>query len=140
MRYVYPLPDAAGGPLARVRRRNAAPVFTVSAGPVVEASAVAGEIGRHLRYPTQLQMGGFQGHVVLRFVIDTGGRAEPGTIRDANPDVATGLASHLREAYRLFLAAARDAVLQSAFTPATVAGCRVRQLVQQPVTYELRQQ
>jgi hypothetical protein len=85
-------------------------------------------------------MGGFQGHVVLRFVVDTTGRAVRETVRDANPDVATGLAPHLREAYRLFLGAAREAVLRSAFSPATVVGCRVRQLVHQPISYELLRQ
>lgn len=137
LRLVHPERDAGGRQV--VRRRNPAAAFTLSVAPEVQAEARPGEIGRNVRYPAQLQAGGFQGHVVVEFVVDSAGRADPATVRDPNAHVTRTLAPELRQAYRDFFAAGRQAVLKTRFAPATVGGCAVRQRVRQPMTWALAQ-
>ncbi len=118
-----------------LRVRNPAPVFTALVPDEKQAAVRPGTF--QLRYPASLQARGFEGRVVLEFVVDTTGRAEPGTVRDARPSTLAALAPGLRGAYREFLRAARDGVLGARFHPAEVGGCRVRQLVQLPLAWTL---
>ena len=68
----------------------------------------------HPRYPVALRNQGIEGRVQIRFVVDTTGRAEPSTahvISSTHPD---------------FTAAVLKFLPQSRFTPAVLAGQRVR--------------
>jgi protein TonB len=77
-------------------------------------------------YPAALRAAQLEGDVVARFVVDTSGRAEPGSI--AFPRVS----------HPAFAEAVRHALLQSRYVPAEVAGHSVRQLVEQRFLFALR--
>ena len=124
-----------GEPRDTLRTRNPAPLFTALVPQEKQAATRPGTI--NLRYPASLQAGGFEGRVLLEFVVDTTGRADRGTVRDASPSTAAALAPGLRGAYEQFVRSARDAVVDARFYPAEVGGCRVRQLVRLPLAWTL---
>ncbi len=76
-------------------------------------------------YPRQLRYTGLQGTVVVRFVVDTSGAVEPGS-------VAVLEATHVA-----FADAVRAWLPRTRYHPAEVAGRRVRQLVQQRIEFQL---
>lgn len=78
-------------------------------------------------YPEALRRAGITGSVVVQAVIDTLGRAEPGSVTV----IAT---PHLG-----FVAAARHYMLGAVFRPARVQGHPVRVLVQVPIAFMLTQ-
>jgi len=82
--------------------------------------------GPNLRYPEVLRRARVQGRVVVAAVIDTGGRAEQGSIKileSPHPD---------------FSRAARRYVEQARFRPARIRELPVRACVQVPVDFRLR--
>jgi protein TonB len=81
--------------------------------------------GLRVNYPSVLQSQGVEGKVIAQFVVDTTGRAEMGSWKV------------LESTNELFNSAAKEAVRSARFFPAEVGGRRVRQLVQQPITFAL---
>jgi TonB family protein len=77
-----------------------------------------------VRYPPALAQAGITGRVELEYVVDTSGRAEPGSLRT--------LASTRPE----FEAAARATVLGTRYRPARLHGQVVRQLVRQTLRFQ----
>jgi len=77
------------------------------------------------RYPAALAAAGISGRVVLDYVVDTAGRAEPGSLR-----VVTS-------SHPAFEEAARASVLASRYQPARLRGRLVRQLVRQALSFRL---
>jgi TonB family protein len=77
------------------------------------------------RYPEALRAGGVEGSAVLRFVVDTMGRVEAGSVHVVRAD------------HPLFAEAARAALAAARFRPAEVAGRPVRQLVEQAFAFTL---
>ena len=77
-------------------------------------------------YPAILRSAGISGRVAIRFVVDSAGRVEPGSI-----DI-------LEATHPAFGESAREAILRSKFRPARVKGVMVRQLVQQAVKFALQ--
>ncbi|MEO8624059.1 MAG: energy transducer TonB [bacterium] len=76
-------------------------------------------------YPPDLMKAGTQGGVFIRFVVDSSGRADASSIeviRSTNPQ---------------FTQSVRQAVPLMMFTPATVGGRHVRQLVEQNFEFKL---
>ncbi len=80
------------------------------------------EAGR-LVYPAVLERAGVAGRVVVEFVVDTLGRAEPTTLRVVS------------STHPAFNQAARDAVLATRFRPARARGEPVRQLARQQLSF-----
>ena len=78
------------------------------------------------RYPAALRDKGVTGRVVVRFVVDTLGRAEVG-------DVVIVEATHAP-----FADAVKNALERYRFSPGTVEGRKVRTMVQLPFTFSLR--
>ena len=78
------------------------------------------------RYPDVLRQSGTTGQVIVRFVVDTLGRAEMG-------DITVIEATH-----PLFASAVKTALLGYRFTPGEAAGRKVRTMVQMPFTFNLR--
>ena len=78
------------------------------------------------RYPVALRESGVSGRVVIRFVVDTLGRAELG-------DVVIVEATHA-----LFADAVKNALERYHFSPGAVEGRKVRTMVQLPFTFSLR--
>lgn len=93
--------------------------FTVDK-PVVPLS------GPPPRYPAMLKDAGVEGRVDVRFVVDTLGRVESGSVQVID-------ATHA-----LFVESVRTALLRQRFMPAEVAGVRVRQLVTQPFVFTIQ--
>ncbi len=81
-----------------------------------------------LRYPEMLKQAGFEGDVMLDFVIDTTGHVEPRSIQVVSSP------------HPLFEAAARDAILGSVYRPAQLGGVPVRARVQQPLSFAIQQE
>lgn len=77
------------------------------------------------RYPDVLRQSGATGQVVVRFVVDTLGRAEMG-------ELIVVEATH-----PLFASAVKSALLGYRFTPGEAGGRKVRTLVQVPFTFTL---
>jgi TonB family protein len=75
------------------------------------------------RYPPALERAGIAGRVELEYVVDTTGRAEPGSLR-------TVVSTH-----PAFEAAAHATVLASRYKPARLRGSVVRQLVRQTLKF-----
>lgn len=75
------------------------------------------------RYPEALRAAGTGGRVVARFVVDTLGRVEAGSVAFPSADDPR-LAD-----------AARDALVRARFRPARAGGRRVRQLVEWPFVF-----
>lgn len=78
------------------------------------------------RYPETLRAVGIQGEVAARFIVDTLGRTEPGSI------VILGTS------HDLFAASVRDALLRARYAPAKIRGQRVRQLVEQRFLFDIK--
>ena len=77
------------------------------------------------RYPAALSAAGVTGRVELAYVVDTLGRAEPGSLRTVS------------SSHPAFEAAARATVLASRYRPARWHGHPVRQLVRQTLAFRL---
>jgi periplasmic protein TonB len=103
---------------------NAAPGEPLSA-PYVDKVVVALPGTATPRYPSMLQSAGVEGDVHARFVVDTLGRVESGSVRvlDATHDQ--------------FEAAVRTALTRARFKPAEAGGHKVRQLVEQTFTFRI---
>jgi TonB family protein len=78
-----------------------------------------------LDYPPLLRHAGLQGRVIVQAVIDTLGRAEPGSLKViARPNAG-------------FEQSARDYILHAVFRPARLKGRAVRVLMRIPIDYKI---
>ncbi|MEO8619425.1 MAG: TonB family protein [bacterium] len=78
------------------------------------------------RYPNALRESGVDGHVVIRFVVDTVGRAELDNV------------TIVEATHQLFADAVKNALGQYRFSPGAIGTRKVRTLVQVPFTFTLR--
>src|SRR3954469_20768412 len=105
--------------------------LSVPAGGILDANAVD-RVPRIIgnaappHYPDMLRQSGATGQVVVRFVVDTLGRAELG-------DLVVVEATH-----PLFASAVKSALFGYRFTPGEAAGRKVRTMVQVPFSFTLR--
>ena len=76
-------------------------------------------------YPAELMVDGKEGGVYLRFVVDTMGRADAASIEV------------LRSSHPAFTQSVRQALPLMLYTPATISGRRVRQLVEQNFEFRI---
>ena len=76
-----------------------------------------------LVYPAEQRAAGVNGHLIIQFVVDTVGRAEPGSLK------------MIRSDHEDFARAVRTFLETTTFTPAVKGGRKVRQLVQQPFIF-----
>lgn len=79
------------------------------------------------RYPELLRRAGVEGHVVIRFVVDTAGHPVLASLEILESD------------HQLFTSAVREAFVQFRFLPAEVNGRKVPQLVQLPFRFTTRE-
>jgi TonB-like protein len=77
-------------------------------------------------YPEELRRAHVEGSVLMQFVVDTTGLADPSTL------------SLIKSSHPLFALNARSAVLLSKYHPAMMGNYRVRQLVQQPFAFAIQ--
>jgi protein TonB len=97
----------------------------VFAANMVEKPVLALRGNPEPRYPATLRSAGIEGTVVLRFVVDTTGRVEVGSIRAVSSDHAQ------------FEQSAREAMLRARFVPAELGNHPVRQLVEQAFQFKM---
>ena len=79
-----------------------------------------------VRYPAMLRSAGLVGQVNARFIVDTTGRVEPGSLVVLTTD------------HELFSSSVRAALPSLRFIPAEAGGRKVRQLVEQRFVFELQ--
>jgi protein TonB len=91
----------------------------------VEKPALAVSGSGNPTYPSVLKSANVQGRVTATFVVDTSGRAEPGTFKALESD------------HELFTAAVRSALPRMRFIPAEVGGRKVKMWVQQAFEFRL---
>lgn len=135
------LPDVSAGLFSPVSAAAAAspglPAGGIVAGSGVPEGAAAWRAhqverevvalrGTSPRYPEPLSRAGVEGMVVARFVVDTAGRVERGSLEVVRAD------------HPLFEQSVREALSRMRFAPAQAGGRTVRQLVEQPFTFALR--
>lgn len=134
--YVRPF-DVAGG---RIYPRAYGPAtlatFSLRTAVEHEATIVPGTL--EAQFPEAARSHVAEGFVRIAFVVDTGGRAVASTVHDVWPKDRPRLTGELGAVYRDFVRSGTDAVLRALFYPAEVAGCKVRQLVQLPITFQLQ--
>lgn len=92
----------------------------------VEETAVRTAGSAAPAYPAELMTEGKEGGVYLRFVVDTMGRADAASIEV------------LRSTHPAFTQSVRQALPLMLYTPATISGRRVRQLVEQNFEFRIR--
>ncbi|MBA3853316.1 MAG: hypothetical protein C0503_02815 [Gemmatimonas sp.] len=92
----------------------------------VDAPAAPARNSEGPRYPDILRSGGIEGEVIGQFIVDTLGRVEIASFRV------------LRSTHTLFEQSVRAALPGLRFLPAELQGRKVRQLVQQPFTFDLK--
>ena len=106
---------------------DALPVPTQGAYFEFQVSAPARPIsGNHPVYPPALRDAHVEGRVLAQFVVDESGVPEMATFKV------------LLSENVMFSEAVRDAVAMMRFTPASIGGRHVRQVVQQPFTFAIR--
>jgi hypothetical protein len=103
-----------------------------------EAQAVAAEGNPSPGYPEDAKHAGREGAVLVQFVIDTTGRADPETIKELWPKRLPRLTGVNEMYYRSFVTAVVTAIPRMRFLPAEIGGCKVRVLVQQPFEFSIR--
>src|SRR5512133_894652 len=119
-----PTPDqqdsAAPEPLAEAAAaQNAFTLLDVDTGAVRDPSSAVPV------YPSLLEKQGIEGTAIVRFVVDTTGRADLATFRLVETN------------HPLFAAAVRDALPGMKFHPATVGPNKVRQMVELPFEFQI---
>lgn len=124
--------DGDGG-IVPVRARAAVPLFTVAAPREKPVRVVQQP---RTFYPPLLQSQGVIGRVMMEFVVDTTGHADVATIHDVWPRERPALTGALGAHYKELVHAARLMVRDTRFAPAEVGRCKVRQVVQQPFTWD----
>ncbi len=77
------------------------------------------------QYPDILRQAGVEGEALVSFVVDTTGRADPGSFKV------------IRTTHELFATAVKNALPRMRFIPAEVGDKKVRQLVQQPFSFAI---
>ena len=77
------------------------------------------------KYPDILREAGVEGEVLVSFVVDETGAADPASFKV------------IRSTHELFSTAVRKALPEMRFTPAEIGGKKVRQVVQAPFSFSL---
>jgi TonB family protein len=93
-------------------------------GPVVEKPVALAKPVNFV-YPRTAQLAGVSGSALVQFVVDTAGRAKPGSI------------TCIQATYKDFADAATAVVKTMEFTPAELEGHKIEQLVQYPIDFKL---
>jgi protein TonB len=92
----------------------------------VEVTATLKQGTIQMVYPPTLKSAGIGGEVLAQFVVDTDGRADIATFKV------------LKSTHELFTVSIRDALANAVFTPASVGGRPVKQLMQLPFSFQIK--
>ncbi|NUQ20143.1 MAG: hypothetical protein HOQ09_04200, partial [Gemmatimonadaceae bacterium] len=128
-----PMVDDTNG-VHPLRERVAVPMFTIE---TPRAHEVRGIRTPQITYPPQNMNASAIGRIILEFVVDTTGRADMTTVRDAWPADRPRLQGELGSYYRSFVQAAKNGIRHATYDPARIGDCKVRQVVRQPFTFDI---
>ncbi len=117
-----PIPEDSAAPEPLAEAAAAQNAFTLLD---VDTAAMRDPSSAVPVYPRLLERQGIEGLAVVRFVVDTTGRADPATFRLIETN------------HPLFAAAVRDALPRMKFHPATVGPLKVRQMVEIPFGFQI---
>ena len=87
------------------------------------------------RYPDSAAMDRMGGYVIMRFIVDTLGRAEPASIHDLWPSDKPRLTGYLATYYDGFVSAVKAVLPTWRFSPARLGSCPVRQIMELPLAF-----
>ena len=133
IRLDYPDIDE-NGKLQPMRGQHAAVLLEIRAPTTTPVSPR--KMGR-IHYPERSRQGGVTANLVLQFVVDSTGLPVAPSIRDLWPDDKPRPKGFMLQHYHAFLVAVKRGLANSEYNPARVGGCAVRQLVQQPFTFDI---
>lgn len=132
---VYRWPDVApDGSLQPLSVREAVPVFSMA---MPWSKPVVVRYQQPVTYPYRERLAEVEGTVIVKFVVDTTGRASMNTFEDSWPTGRPKPTGALAEYYRSFLNSVRWSLSAARFEPARLGGCVVPQLVQQEFSFSL---
>jgi hypothetical protein len=114
--------------------RPAFPVFSVMSPPGTSARRTDKS---HPLYPGSARMFGVSGTVIVEFLVDTTGRARPGTAREVWNPKWQRPKGELLTYYNQFLHSVLDWLPNATFEPARIGGCPVPQLVREPFSFTI---
>lgn len=117
--------DATRHPAFRVFRLLAPPMTAALVRPNQPAP----------KYPTEAEQARVEAAVLLRFIIDTNGRAVPSSFRDVRPLGWQRMNGEAIQYHDAFARSTRDAVLRWRFSPARIGPCPVMQWVDLPIKF-----
>ncbi len=126
--YIRPAPGGPVGTDVRATDAAASVVAEDSVYSILEVDESAARVDGSAApvYPTALMNEGKEGEVMMRYVVDTSGRADPSSLEV------------LRSTHPAFTLSVRQALAGMRFAPASVEGRRVRQLVEQRFQFRLQ--
>lgn len=133
IRFDFPQLDVDGKP-EKMRGQHASPLLEVR---VPSMSPVLPDRMGRIRYPEEMQRMGVRGTIVMQFVVDTTGIPVDESVRDLWPDRVPRLRGHEARWYAQFVRETKRGLQASRYKPARIGGCAVRQLVQQPFTFDI---
>jgi hypothetical protein len=133
--FVTPVLDSAGHVHKATSEREAVSVFSVLAPWERTASMKPGQTPPH--YPGDALQWRKEATVVLIFLADTMGHAIASSIRDVWSKDKPRPTGRDLVAYQSFLEETERAVTKIAFTPASIGGCLVKQLVEMPFVFTI---
>ena len=133
--FLWPSKDSRGNVISPSVTRPVEPLFAMLE-PWTDPVRVARLA--HPSYPRRQRDAGFEGNILLQYVVDTSGRARPETIHAVwRPGTRPLLDQQKFEAYHAFVDASRRSAADTRYEPARVGGCAISQIVQQPFEYQL---
>lgn len=116
-------------------RQSSFPIATAKSMQFVDAQLTHQAIPH---YPDDARLEGISARVLLQFVIDTNGRADPNSIRVIEPSPAVLDTSRFAHFYREFIDVSRDVVVRNRYAPARYGACLVKEGVRVPLAYQGR--
>ncbi|MBI3790759.1 MAG: hypothetical protein HY275_07755 [Gemmatimonadetes bacterium] len=118
-----------------VRAEVPVPLFSVGVPP---ERLVAVTRAPRPRFPTDAQARGFEADLVMQFVVDTAGRADPATARPWWPEGARRPGPQQEVVLAEFVRTVQVALDDARYEPARLGGCVVPALVQQSYFFRRR--
>ena len=136
IKFVRPTLDSAGHVTNPKMERTGVLLLSVLAPWERPVSPKPGHRGPS--YPDDARRTGYEATIVLRFIVDSTGRAVDSTIEDLWPHDKPRLKGRDLDAYESFIESTKRWLPEMEFVPASIAGCPVKQLVQMPFVFTLR--
>ncbi len=89
------------------------------------------------QFPKDSTLSYVDGRVIERFLVDTNGRAVPSSIRDVWPHGVSRLTGDESNYWDEFVSAVHNWLKEAHFKPATIGGCPVPQMAQEPFEFHI---